>query len=83
MLASVSEKLTDEGLSIENITTSLQKGKGGRREFVVHADCVTTRYMTEDCVTEMAAKLGTLKETLDLDVVDVRVQRLVNEGEEP
>lgn len=81
MLASISEKCLDTGLSIENVTTELQKGAGGRREFVVHADCVASRYMDEDQVVQMAADLGTLKDTLGLDVVDVRVQRLEAERE--
>lgn len=76
MLAAISEKIRDKGLSIENVTTKLQKGKGGRKEFVVDADCVTTYYMDENGVHDMAADLGHLKESLSLDVVDVRVQRL-------
>lgn len=75
MLASISEKLTDEGLSIENVTTELRKGKRGRRLFVVNADCVGTRYMSNKRILEMSSELGDLKKSLDLDVVDVRVQR--------
>lgn len=81
MLASISEKCLEAGLSIENVTTELQKGVGGRKEFVVHADCVATSLMNEEEVTKMAADLGSLKETLGLDVVDVRVQRLRVERE--
>jgi hypothetical protein len=82
MLASISEKCYESGLSIENVTTELLKGPAGRKEFHIHADCVATRYMNEKEITTMAADLGTLKDSLGLDVVDVRVQRLLAEREQ-
>jgi hypothetical protein len=77
MLASISEKCLEAGLSIENLTTELMSGPGGRREFHIHADCVTTRFLNEDEITKMASNLGALKDSLGLEVVDVRVQRLL------
>jgi hypothetical protein len=79
MLASISEKCYESGLSIENVTTELLKGSAGRKEFHIHADCVTTRFMNEEEISKMATDLGTLKNSLGLDVVDVRVQRLLTE----
>jgi hypothetical protein len=82
MLASISEKCLEAGLSIENVTTELMRGPGGRREFHIHADCVTTQFLNEEEITRMAANLGALKDSLGLDVVDVRVQRLLAERRE-
>jgi len=79
MLAAVSEKLTEEGLSIEDVTTQLQRGKSGRNDFVVEADCVTTKHMDKDRLLELTSSLGSLKQALDLDVVDVRVQRFATQ----
>jgi len=75
MLAAVSERLTDQGLSIENVTTELKESADGRKLFVVNADCVSPRYMDEKRILDMSSKLGELKVTLDLEVVDVRVQK--------
>jgi galactitol-specific phosphotransferase system IIB component len=80
MLASISESLADQGLSIENLVTDVQssaKNKEGH-DFVVHADCITSSYMDQESLQAMVTDLGHLKEALDLDVVDVRIQRLVN-----
>lgn len=77
MLAAISERLRDEGLGIESVTTEIQKGRDGRREFVVLADCVKTTHIDHDGLVKMSDSIGTLKSQLNLDVVDVRVQRLV------
>jgi hypothetical protein len=77
MLASISESLASKGLSIESIVTDVVVGKGGRHEFVVNADCIATSYMDHDTLSAMVADLGSLKQQLDLDIVDVRVQRLI------
>lgn len=78
MLASISESLTQAGLSIESITTELQRhGNADRVDFVVNADCITTSHMDQDEILAMVADLESLKSTLELDIVDIRVQRLV------
>jgi len=82
MLAAISEKLTEEGLSLENVTTQLQDGADGRRDFIVEAECVTSTHMDQDRLVAMSTSLGSLKEELGLDLVDVRVQRFVPEGQQ-
>ena len=77
MLATISEALTEAGLSIESITTELQRhAHTNQTEFVVAADCVTTTYMDKEHIQEMVKNLELLKKSLHLDVVDIRVQRL-------
>jgi predicted amino acid-binding ACT domain protein len=79
MLASISEHLAQRGLSIENVTTEVQRGKGGRQDFVVNADCVVTSYMDHEHLQAMLNDLHHLKKELGLDICDIRVQRLVPE----
>jgi glycine cleavage system regulatory protein len=77
MLASISETLVDSGLTIENITTELQRKKGAEEKvFVVTADCIATKRMEADDLHQMTTDLESLKEELGLDRVDIRVQRL-------
>jgi glycine cleavage system regulatory protein len=77
LLATISESLADKGLSIESIVTDVQVGKNNRHEFVVNADCIATSYMDHDTLSAMVTELGSLKQELDLNTFDVRVQRLV------
>jgi hypothetical protein len=76
MLASITESLYAQGLSLESVTTELQKGADGAPEFVVHADCVATQPMDQTSILAMTSELNDLKHQLLLDVVDVRIQRL-------
>lgn len=76
MLASISESLRDHGLSIENVTTELQRSKIHGIDFVVQADCVTTKFMTQEEIMNLVGELSHMKQELGLDVVDVRVHRL-------
>jgi hypothetical protein len=76
MLAAISESLCDHGLSIENITTELQTSKVHGIDFVVQADCVSCRSMSHDEIMSLVGELSEMKQTLGLDVVDVRVHRL-------
>jgi len=46
-------------------------------DFVSEIDCVATSYMDQQEIREMVFHLGKLKELHDLDVCDVRVQRLM------
>lgn len=75
MLASISESLEGAGLLIENVHTELKRGKGERIDFVVEANCVATRHMDMDEIQEMVTDLTLLKQSLDLEVCDIRVQR--------
>lgn len=75
MLALISEKLSSSGLSVEDMGTELRLNKSGRRDFVVNADVTTPVELDQEHVKEIVNNLGSLKETLSLDVVDVRVHR--------
>jgi hypothetical protein len=80
MLASIAESLTEAGLSIESVTTELQRhGKAGRVDFCIQADCVTTAFLDKEHVSAMVADLESLKTPLGLDVLDIRVQRLARD----
>jgi len=74
-LAAISEKVLSLGLSVDNISTELRMGKGGRRDFVVNADC-TSAFVTindKQKLEEIFDDLSTLKSSLKLEVLDVRV----------
>jgi sporulation-control protein spo0M len=77
MLASISEALFAQGLSVEHVHTSLRPGAGGRLDFVSEIDCVMTSYMDHEEIREMVYNLSKLKELHHLDICDVRVQRLM------
>jgi len=78
MLADIAKSLASAGLSVENISTDLQRrGKTGQIDFVVTADCVTTTHMEKQELDDMVHDLESLRTTLELDVVDIRVQRLL------
>ena len=76
LLASISESVLAAGLSLENVHTALRRGKNGRLEFVCEADCVARIYMDQEHIEEMVRDLSMLKEEHNLDVCDIRVQRL-------
>ena len=94
MLASVSETLLAKGLSIETVTTDLQLHMGGgtdrhrraprrrRRDFVIEADCVATKPLDDHHLQSLVEDLTHIKTELELDIVDVRVQRLSKEMQE-
>lgn len=79
LLARLSSALATRGLSIENISTDVTRGKDDRRDFNVSADCVVTSYLDQEQIQAMVDELTKLKEELDLDVMDIRVQRLVRD----
>jgi len=66
---------------VEHVHTSLRPGPGGRMDFVSELDCVGISYMDHDEIRAMVQSLGTLKELHNLDICDVRVQRLRIEGD--
>ena len=75
MLASLSEKITQRGLSLDNVSTELRMGKGGRRDFVIDADCTTSVTLDPTNLQEVVSDLSSLKDSMHLDVMDVRVHR--------
>jgi predicted amino acid-binding ACT domain protein len=76
LLASISESILAAGLSIENVHTALRRGVNGRFDFVCEIDCVAVTYMDREHLEEMVSSLNLLKERHNLEVCDVRVQRL-------
>jgi len=72
MLAAVSNKVCEENLSVENITTELRM-IGGKREFVINCDCTASHALTKDEVNALFKDFSVLKEELGFDVIDVRV----------
>ena len=76
LLASIAEALFAVGLSVEHVHTSLRPGRDGRLDFVSEIDCVATSFMDQDEIREMVYNLSKLKETHNLEVCDVRVQRM-------
>lgn len=77
MLASVAEAAHAAGLSVENVHTSLKR-KGNAVHFVLDMDCVTTQFMDHEEIRDMVHNLSLLKQRLDLDICDVRVQRMAS-----
>jgi hypothetical protein len=79
MLAAISESLAEAGLSVEIVTTELQRHDrtGGGVDFVITSDCVTNAHMNKEEIEKLVEKLESLKTALELDIVDIRVQRLV------
>jgi hypothetical protein len=75
MLAAISEKMFQHGLSMENVTTDLRRGRSCEKEFVVSADSNTTKFMNQDDIKEMVSNLNELKQELNLDHMDIRVRR--------
>jgi predicted amino acid-binding ACT domain protein len=76
LLASISESILAVGLSIENVHTALRRGVNGRFDFVCEIDCVAVTYMDQEHLEEMVSSLNLLKERHNLEICDVRVQRL-------
>ena len=73
MLATISEAIAQRGFSIEDITTEIRRGRTNKRDFVVTADVVATEKLDKEHLDSILAEFQSLKETLDLSVVDIRV----------
>jgi len=76
ILAKVAEQVAGLGMSVENLTTELRRGKCGRRDFVVNADVITCHVQEEEELKKVINDIQKLKAILNLDVLDVRVQRI-------
>lgn len=72
MLAAISNKVSEENLSVENITTELRM-RGGRKEFVINCDCTASHALEKEEVDALFEDFSVLKDEVGFDVVDVRV----------
>ena len=73
MLATISERVANLGLSVDNITTELRMDKRrSRREFVVSCDATTAR-SDEESIDNAIHNISALKTDLGLDMLDIRV----------
>ena len=75
MLALISEQISQKGLAIEEVGTDLRLNKNGRRDFVVDANITSPIELDQEHLKEIVDDLGRLKDSLSLDVVDVRIHR--------
>lgn len=77
MLASIAEKVASKGMSIENIDTELRTRRtidGDCREFVVNAFVSSKHHDGQEDAVKLVNELGSLKDELNLDILDIRVQ---------
>jgi hypothetical protein len=79
ILAALSEKISEKGMSFENVTTELRMSKGGRREFVIDADCTAVNLLEKGSLNEVIGDISSLKDSLGLDIMDIRVHKVVNQ----
>lgn len=73
MLAAIANKVNEEKLSVENITTELKMGKNGKRDFVINCDCTSTRRSTPDELELLTQDFTEVKDAMNFDILDVRV----------
>jgi len=73
MLAAITEKLTEQGLTLENVTTELKMRKNGRRDFVIIADCSSPASWDKSHLNDLVEDFTVLKRELDMDIMDIRV----------
>lgn len=73
MLAAIANKVSEENLSVENITTELKMGKNGRRDFVINCDCTSTRRSSLEELELLTKDFTEVKDAMNFDILDVRV----------
>merc|ERR1712204_46645 len=76
MLAVIAAKIYSQGLSIENISTKLNMGKKGGKQFIVNADCVTGITHDKTSLDKMIAEIMKLKKELKLNHMNVSLHKL-------
>lgn len=81
LLASIAESIADVGLSVENVHSAIRRGPDGRLDFVCEIDCVAPTYMDKEEIHAVLQILNAIKDQNDLDVCDIRIQRLPVEDE--
>jgi glycine cleavage system regulatory protein len=73
MLAAVAKRVSEEKLSVENITTEIVMDREGHRNFVINCDCTSTKLLSKEDLDSLFQDFKDLKEELQFDVVDIRV----------
>lgn len=73
MVAMLGEKVASQGMSIEDLTTSLRIGKNGTREFVIDALVSSPSMADMENLDSMIQEMSSLKEDLGLSHFDVFV----------
>lgn len=73
MLAAVSEKIASQGMSIEDVTTTLRVSKSGEREFVIDALVSSPTLLDRVDLDHVIHDISGLKEELSLSHFDIRV----------
>ena len=73
MLAGIAEKISERGMSLENVETHLRMN-GSHREFVVDAYVSSKNVADRDNLLEIIEDISTIKGELRLDRLDIRVQ---------
>jgi len=73
MMATITEKLAKENLSVENITTEIRMGKNGKRNFVINCDCTASVGLKKHTLDLLVEDFTELKRAMNLDIFDIRV----------
>mmetsp|Transcript_1534 Transcript_1534/g.1835 ORF Transcript_1534/g.1835 Transcript_1534/m.1835 type:complete len:195 (+) Transcript_1534:3-587(+) len=82
MLAAVAKKVSEEQLSVENITTELRMDTTNNvRKFVIDCDCTSTHHMEKEELKGLFDDFEVLKDDLGFDTVDIRVHHHDHEGQ--
>jgi hypothetical protein len=78
MLAAISNKIVEEGMTVENISTEVRMRSDGRRDFVIDCECTTSMPWDKEHIHGLTKEFSSLKDSLALDVCDVRVHKVMN-----
>lgn len=73
MLAGIAEKISEKGMSLENVETHLRMNDN-HREFVVDAYVSSKNVADRDNLLEIIKDISSIKGELSLDKLDIRVQ---------
>jgi len=73
MLAAVAKKVSEERLTVENITTEIRMDRSGNRLFSIDCDCTSSKQLSKKELENLLEDFNVLKEELNFDVVDIRV----------
>ena len=73
MLAGIAEKISEKGMSLENVETHLRM-HDSHREFVVDAYVSSKNVTDRENLMEIIKDISNIKEELNLTKLDIRVQ---------